>query len=165
MELCREESTISSERRLYKYGALVLIFASLTYEVYQTMVFHKLSLMGLGYSCFFLFLWCWRCLFSYTYILTDSKLLIEKKGLGFTSCTTVNLADTASFTNNYVRSFFRKTKISQYQHLYAATDPRPQRLLVYTKDGRLIGLLFKVSDGFLATMAKTLPDKFLDFQQ
>jgi len=165
LELAKEKSIISGERQFYKYGALSLICISLAYEGYQSIILGRLSLMGIGYSFFFLFLWVWRCLFAYTYMLDEKQLIITRKGLGLTKITLIPLTSIASFTNHYVRSFFRKTKIGKYQHLYSSTDPRPQRLLVYRENDKLIGAIFKVSDEFLAQVRQVIPDKFIDFPQ
>jgi hypothetical protein len=76
LELYREESVVTGERKMYMYGALLLIAASFSYEGYHTFVLSRLSILGWGYSFLFLGLWIWRCLFKYTYILTDKQLVI-----------------------------------------------------------------------------------------
>ena len=75
----------------------------------------------------------------------------------------VNLNDTESFTNNYVRSFFKKTKIGHYIHRYSSMDPNPQRLLVFREKKHLAAVIFKGSDKFMRELKKLMPEKFLNF--
>lgn len=163
MELYREESVATGERKMYMYGALLLIAASFSYEGYHTFVLGRLSILGWGYSFLFLGLWIWRCLFKYTYILTDKQLVIISHGLGIKRSYAVDLELTESFTNKYVKSFFKKTKIGHYIHRYSSLDPTPQRLLVFREGKKLSAVLFKGSDRFIRELKKQIPDKFLDF--
>lgn len=163
MELCREQSLTDKEHKFYKYFALLLIVTSFAYEGYNTFFKNSFSLLGWGYSVLFVFLWLWRCYFTYTCILTDTQLQISMEGLGISRLFQVNLATTESFTNHYQRSFFRKTKIGQYFHRYSSLDPRPQRLLVYREKDSLKAVIFKCSDEFLEKLRQQIPDKFIDF--
>ena len=110
-------------------------------------------------------LWCWRVSFKYTLILyKDKRLEVITEGMFFIKRSySVDLTRTESFTNKYVRSFFRKTKITHYIHRYSSLDENPQRLLVFTegKNNKLAGLLFKCSDNFLKKLQKALPDKYI----
>ena len=163
MELYREESIVTGERKMYMYGAFILIVASFGYEAYHTIVLGRLSVSGWGYSVLFLGMWMWRCLFKYTYILTEKQLIIISHGLGIKRTYAVDLELTESFTNKYVKSFFKKTKISHYIHRYSSVDPTPQRLLVFREGSKLAGVLFKGSDRFIRELRKIVPDKYLDF--
>lgn len=163
MELYREISTVDKEHIIYKYLALCLIFASFAYEAYYSFVLHRTSIVGWGYSVLFLVLWFWRIGFTYTYILTENEFKIVRHGFGFSKTIRVDLHTVESFTNRYVRSFFRKTKISRYTHGYSSVDPRPQRLLVYSRKKALEAIIFKCDDELLAKLKECLPDKFLDF--
>lgn len=165
MELIREVSTVDKEHIFFKYAALGLICVSFAYEAYQTFVFSRTSIFGWGYSFLFLVLWFWRVGFTYTYILTDKELVIERTGFGLKKVVKVPLELVDSFTNTYVRSFFRKTKISKYTHGYSSVDPRKQRLMVYTEKGHLKAVIFKCSDELLEKLREVLPEKYLDFQQ
>ncbi|MCQ2565065.1 MAG: hypothetical protein MJ152_04345, partial [Clostridia bacterium] len=86
---------------------------------------------------------------------------------GFTGHYEVDLSRTESFTDKYVRSFFRKTKIREYYHRNSSLDPNPQRLLCYTKGkkNKLTGLIFKASEEFMKHLRKTLPGKFLQLTE
>ena len=163
MELYREESRVTGERKMYMYGALLLIIVSFGYEAYHTIVLGRLSILGWGYSILFLVMWVWRCLFKYTYILTETQLVIVSHGLGIKRTYAVDLELAESFTNNYVKSFFKKTKISHYIHRYSSVDPTPQRLLVFREGTKLAAVLFKGSDRFIRELRKIIPDKYLDF--
>ena len=164
MELFREESSVSMERQMFMYGALALIALSFAYEGYNTFALGKPNILGWGYSILLFCLWVWRCIFRYTYILKEKELVIISHGLGIRRTYTVKLDATESFTNNYVRSFFRKTKISHYIHRYSSMDPNPQRLLVFTEKKHLAAVIFKCSDKFIRELRKLIPGKFLDFR-
>ena len=165
MELYREESAVSSERKIYMYGALALIGVSFLYEGHNTYILGKPNLLGWGYSILFLIMWFWRCCFRYTYILTENEFVIVSHGLGIKRTYVVNLNNTESFTNNYVRSFFKKTKIGHYIHRYSSMDPNPQRLLVLKKKKHLAAVIFKGSDRFMRELRKLMPEKFLNFSE
>ncbi len=164
MIICTEHTVIDQEHIWYKYLALGLIILSFAYEAYNSFLYGRISLLGWGYSFLFLLMWGWRIGFTYTYTLTETQLVVKKEGFGFVKELSIELSQVESFTNCYVRSFFRKTKISRYAHSYSSTDPRPQRLLVYRQEGRLEAVIFKVSDEFLAHLKESLPDKYLDFK-
>lgn len=163
MELCREQSISDKEHNIYKFIALALIAASFVYEGYSTVFKNNFNILGWGYNVLFVFLWLWRCAFTYTYVLTDTQLQIKMEGMGLTRMFQMDLTTTESFTNHYVRSFFRKTKIGKYYHRYSSLDPRPQRLLVYRRGTSLEGVIFKCSDEFLEKIKEKMPDKFIDF--
>ena len=113
----------------------------------------------------FLIMWFWRCCFRYTYILTENEFVIVSHGLGIKRTYVVNLNNTESFTNNYVRSFFKKTKIGHYIHRYSSMDPNPQRLLVFREKKHLAAVIFKGSDRFMRELRKLMPEKFLNFSE
>ena len=163
MELSKEQSITDKEHNIYKFIALALIAASFAYEGYSTVFRHNFNILGWGYNILFILLWFWRCAFIYTYVLTDTQLEIKMQGLGITRLFKMDLNTTESFTNHYVRSFFRKTKIGKYYHCYSSLDPRPQRLLVYRRGQSLEAVIFKCSDEFLQKMQAQMPDKFIDF--
>lgn len=163
MELYREDSQVSPGNQIYMYGALVLVLLCIGYEAHQTFSLNLFSIMGWGYSVLFLMLWVWRFMFSYTYILTDKEFIIITKGLGLKRTYSVDLSFTESYTNRYVHSFFKKTKISHYIHRYSSADSNPQRMLVFREGKKLAGVLFKSSDKFIKVLRKEMPDKFIGF--
>ena len=164
-EIYREESTTNFTRKVIAGIALLLIVCLFVNEWNNVQETRHLSLVGWGLNLVLLGLWCWRVSFKYTLILyTDKRLAVITEGMFFIKRSySVDLTRTESFTNKYVRSFFRKTKLTHYIHRYSSLDENPQRLLVFTegKKNKLAGLIFKCSDTFLKKLQKTLPDKYI----
>ncbi len=163
MEIYREVSREDSERNFYRYGALLVILALFAWEAYQSSL-GKISLLGWSYATIFLGLWVWRCIFTYTYILTDTEFIVLSHGLGFTRKYVNKLELTESYTNKYVKSFFKKTKLRHYIHRYSSVDGETMRLIVFNENGSLRGVLFKVSDRFIKELRKKMPEKFLPLE-
>ncbi len=164
-EIYREESSTSTDRKVIAAIALFVIALLFYDEGTNLLQTHRINLLGWGMYCCFLGLWVWRVLFSYTLILyREHKLEVISHGLGIRRSYTVDLTRTASFTNRYVKSFFKKTKISRYIHRYNSLDGHTQRLLVFTqgKHNRLAGLLFKASDQFIVHLRRQLPEKYIE---
>ena len=161
----REESTTNFTRKVIAGIALLLIVCLFVNEWNNVQETRQLSLVGWGLNLVLLGLWCWRVSFKYTLILyKDKRLEVITEGMFFIKRSySVDLTRTESFTNKYVRSFFRKTKLTHYIHRYSSLDENPQRLLVFTegKKNKLAGLIFKCSDTFLKKLQKTLPDKYI----
>lgn len=164
-EIYREESTTNFTRKVIAGIALLLIACLFVNEWNNVQETRHLSLVGWGLNLVLLVLWCWRVSFKYTLILyKDKRLEVITEGMFFIKRSySVDLTRTESFTNKYVRSFFRKTKLTHYIHRYSSLDENPQRLLVFTegKKNKLAGLIFKCSDTFLKKLQKTLPDKYI----
>ena len=164
-EIYREESTTNFTRKVIAGIALLLIACLFVNEWNNVQETLQLSLVGWGLNLVLLGLWCWRVSFKYTLILyKDKRLEVITEGMFFIKRSySVDLTRTESFTNKYVRSFFRKTKLTHYIHRYSSLDENPQRLLVFTegKKNKLAGLIFKCSDTFLKKLQKTLPDKYI----
>lgn len=164
-ELYREESGTNTTRKVFAVIALIMI-ASLYWHEWSWLQEHKrFDMLGWGMDTVLLGLWIWRVAFGYTLILyKDHKLEVISHGLGFIRRRyVVDLTRTESFTNKYVKSFFRKTQIKHYIHRYNSLDNNPQRLLVFTegKKNKLAGLIFKASDEFIKHLRKQMPDKYI----
>ena len=164
-ELYREESGTSTQRKIFAVIALLMI-ASLYWHEWTWLQEHRrFDMLGWGMDTVLLALWIWRVAFGYTLILyKDMKLEVISHGLGFIKRSyVVDLTRTESFTDKYVKSFFRKTAIKHYIHRYNSLDENPQRLLVFTegKKNKLAGLLFKSCDEFFRLLRKEMPDKFI----
>ena len=145
-ELYREESGTSTQRKIFAVIALLMI-ASLYWHEWTWLQEHRrFDMLGWGMDTVLLALWIWRVAFGY----------IKRSYV-------VDLTRTESFTDKYVKSFFRKTAIKHYIHRYNSLDENPQRLLVFTegKKNKLAGLLFKSSDEFVRVLRKEMPDKFI----
>lgn len=164
-EIYREESSTNFTRKVIAGIALLLIACLFVNEWNNVQETRQLSLVGWGLNLVLLGLWCWRVSFKYTVILYKEKRLeVITEGMFFIKRSySVDLTRTESFTNKYVRSFFRKTKLTHYIHRYSSLDENPQRLLVFTegKKNKLAGLIFKCSDNFLKKLQKTMPDKYI----
>ncbi len=167
-ELYRETSATSGERKIFAGFALLVIFALFAYEMTAYFDTGRVPVLGIGMDLCLLGLWIWRVAFSYTLILyKDMRLEVITNGLGFSRSTVIDLTRTESFTQKYVKSFFRKTKIKKYIHRYDSIDPNEQRLLVFNeaKEGekkvKLTGLLFKASDNFIKVLRRQMPDKYI----
>lgn len=164
-EICREESTTSFGRKVIAFIALLLIGCLYIYEWMGLQETYRLNLLGWGMDTVLLALWFWRVSFKYTIILyKDKRLEVITSGMFFIKRKyEVDLSRTESITDKYVKSFFRKTKISHYIHRYSSLDNNQQRLLVFTegRKNRLAGLIFKCSDQFLQQLRRQMPDKFI----
>jgi len=164
-EICREVSGTNFTRKVIAGIALLLIACLFVNEWNNVQETRQLSLVGWGLNLVLLGLWCWRVSFKYTVILyKDKRLEVITEGMFLIKRSySVDLTRTESFTNKYVRSFFRKTKLTHYIHRYSSLDENPQRLLVFTegKKNKLAGLIFKCSDSFLKKLQKTMPDKYI----
>ena len=164
-EIYREESSTNFTRKVIAGIALLLIVCLFVNEWNNVQETRQLSIVGWGLNLVLLGLWCWRVSFKYTLILyKERRLEVITEGMFFIKRSySVDLTRTESFTNKYVRSFFRKTKLTHYIHRYSSLDENPQRLLVFTegKKNKLAGLIFKCSDNVLKKLQKTMPDKYI----
>lgn len=164
-EIYREESGTSFGRKVVAFIALLLIGCLYSYEWMQIQETYRMNLLGWGMDTVLLVLWFWRVSFKYTLILyKDKRLKVITSGMFFIKRTyEVDLTRTESITDKYVKSFFRKTRISHYIHRYSSLDENPQRLLVFTegKKNKLAGLIFKSSDKFLQQLRRQMPDKYI----
>lgn len=164
-EIYREESGTSFGRKVIAFIALLLIGCLYSYEWMQIQETYRMNLLGWGMDTVLLVLWFWRVSFKYTLILyKDKRLKVITSGMFFIKRTyEVDLTRTESITDKYVKSFFRKTRISHYIHRYSSLDENPQRLFVFTegKKNKLAGLIFKSSDKFLQQLRRQMPDKYI----
>jgi len=166
-EIARETSEVSGDRKLWAGVALVGILCLYGLEFRGYMQTGHISLVGTGMDTVILGLWVWKVLWKYELILYPSRLVVIGRGIGFTTHCEVDLTRAESYTDKYVKSFFRKTKIRHYFHKNSAIDPNPQRLLCFTegKKNRLAGIIFKCSDEFFKNFKKVLPGKFLQLTE
>ena len=71
-------------------------------------------------------MWIWRVVFKYTYILRDGEMEVISHGVGIRRSFKVDLTKTESYTNKYIKSFFKKTKIRHYIHISRNKILKPQ---------------------------------------
>lgn len=166
-ELYRESTVSAGDRKLWAIVALLGIMALYSLEIRTYLEHGTIGIMGFGLDTVLLALWVWRVLWTYELILYPTRLVVLSKGFGFVRHYEVDLSRAESYTDRYVKSFFRKTKIRHYIHRYCSLDPNPQRLLCFTegKKNKLAGLIFKCSDDFLKEFKKVLPGKFLQLTE
>lgn len=161
MEKCRETTVHGTEQLFWMVLAIIALAAWLVYEF-------QLRAAGRGSYTTFIYIACmagllvWRCAVRYTCILTDREIIIESMLFGYTRQFSLPLDQVESYSNRYIKQFFRKTKISRYVYRYSSIDYRPTRIVVFNRQGKLNGLLLKVSDRFIAQLQEALPDRFLD---
>lgn len=165
--LAREVTVPSGDRKMYAAGALVLILGLYYLEFQNYLKYGQVSLTGVGMDTVILGLWVWKVMWKYELILYPSRLVVIGRGIGFSTHCEVDLTRTESYTDRYVKSFFRKTKIRHYLHKNSAIDPNPQRLLCFTegKKNKLAGIIFKCSEEFFKELRKALPGKFLQLTE
>ncbi len=163
--IIKEQSSSSMMRQIIAFIALILVGSLYWHEFNGYQATGRIDILGWGMDTVLLGLWIWRVAFTYTVILyKDKRLEVITSGLWIIKHSYwVDLTRTESFTDKYVKSFFRKTKIKHYIHRYTSLDDNPQRLLVFTegKKNKLAGLIFKCSDEFLRALRREMPDKFI----
>lgn len=166
-ELYRESTAVAGDRKMWAGCALLAIFALYGMEVRGYLEHGQIGIVGFGLDTVLLGLWCWRVLWKYELILYPTRLVVISRGMGFSRHYEVDLTRAESYTDKYVKSFFRKTKIRHYIHRNCSLDPNPQRLLCFTegKKNKLAGLIFKSSEEFLKELRKVLPGKFLQLTE
>ncbi len=157
MATLREQSTKHQERQKVAYLALAVIICLMGYEGYNALVLHRPSFMGMAYNLVLLGLWVWRCMYNYTYTITDGELIVERQGLGRYQTMTIDLTTAFCFNPEYKSSIFRRTKVSRFKHRYSSLDGNKQRLLVYRHGSQLWGVIFKAGDKFSDQLLKRLP--------
>ncbi|MBR4958406.1 MAG: hypothetical protein IKY55_03180, partial [Phascolarctobacterium sp.] len=109
-ELYRETSTTSNERKVFAGIALLVILGLFGLEVDRYLDSGRIDYLGWGINLCLLCLWVWRVSYGYTLILyKDMRLEVITHGLGLKRSYFVDLTRTESFTQKYVKSFFRKT--------------------------------------------------------
>lgn len=163
-EIYREESSSSNDRKVIAYIAFLCICAMFVHAGWRFVETGRFDPLTWGLYLCLLGLFIWRVCYRYTIILYKNRTMeIITHGLGIRRSYTVDLTRTESFTNKYVRSFFRKTRIGHYIHRYDSLDPNPQRLLVFTegKKNKLAGVIFKGSDTLLKKLQHMMPDKYI----
>jgi len=157
MEKYRETSQFSKKNLVWMVLSILalLVWSGMEIKAYFD---GKPSFLGLAYIGLFTGLLFWRYAVTYVYILTDHHLTIKSKTLSFSRTFTVPLNSVDTYSDQYVRSFFKRTGMSRFVHRYSSGDGQVTRLLVFTKEGKSNALLFKVSDGFMKELKTLVPN-------
>jgi hypothetical protein len=164
LEKYQEDSDRGKEQTGIAGVILAAILAWLSWQIWH----YANGSGGLGvilYVLGFLGLWAWRYAFSYTYILTGSTVEVVTRGWGLERKLVVEVNSIESFATRYHKKFFRQTGIKKYLYRYSSADPRPTRILVFTREGKMHGLLFKASDEFIGRLDERLPGRLLDMKE
>ena len=164
MEKYRETSERDHNQVVIMWIMIIGLCVWLGYEV-NGFLNHHGSLIGIGYVPFMAGLLVWRYCFHYTYILTNTEMVVITEGLGIKRTFTVELSKTESFADIYKKKFFRQTGIRRYRYLYSSVDGRPTRIFIFRENGKMSAVLFKVSDNFMNELAAMMPTQYLRFQE
>jgi len=161
MEKCRDGTVYNKGQLVWLLLATIALLGWLAYEV-QSYLAGKGNYMGVGYILLFTGLLIWRYAFRYTCILHQDAMVVISEGLGISRTFRINLDDVESFSNKYVKGFFRRTGISRYLYRYSSGDSRPTRILVFRQSGKMHAVLFRANDTFIEELAKLKPDNYLN---
>lgn len=156
MEKYRETSQFNKGKIPLLVLSIVALVAWAWIEVTAYMA-GKPSFLGIAYILLFSGLLFWRYVVSYVYILTDKELIIISQILCFSRRFHVSLDSVESYSEEYVRSFlFTRAGVSRFVHRHSSGDGQMMRQLVFGKQGKLVGVLFKVSDGFMKELKNAI---------
>lgn len=141
--------------------ALIILLAWMAYEIRM----YLSTAAGPGaiiYILGFLGLFIWRYAFRYTYILSADELAVVTEGLGLERRFAVKAGEVEGFAVKYKKKLLKGRGIKKLIYRYSSLDPNPVRILLFKRDGRLQGLLFKGSDEFFRNLQELLPEKTID---
>jgi hypothetical protein len=164
MEIYKETSQRGKERGAVAAVTLAAVLAWLGWQIWLY-IKGTAGFGGIVYVLAFFALWAWRYAFSYTYTLTAGAIEIVTSGWGLERKLVVPLESVESFATRYHKKFFRQTAIKKYLYRYSSADPRPTRIVVFGRDGKMHGLLIKVSDEFIGRLAEIMPNRLLDLEE
>lgn len=163
MNAYTEESIVKFENKYYAIAGLVAITIYFGYEISRYFTQNYFSTIGIGYSILFYIIWGWKCLLKYTYTLTDTEIIFVTDYKFFKLTKVIKLEDIESFSNTYIKKFFKKTKISRYYYRYTFLDGRPERLIAFNRKNKLAGIIFKCSDTMIKKLQEKLPERYIKF--
>jgi len=164
-EICRETSTRDTGHMYIAYLTMFLIVGMLCYDVNNMLSHGIFKPIMLGLEFLWIVLWIWKVMVRYEAILRENELEIVSILFGMRRSIKFDLTKTESFSDRYVRSFFRRTRISKYYHRFSMVDPEVKRIIAFNNGKRLEALLFCCSDHFLKEMIKVMPDKYIGLAQ
>lgn len=144
-----QETTEYSIKNLISMGLIIAVLIGWLTIERESYVSGKPSFLGIGYILFFSCLVIWRYAVRYTYLLTDQELSITSRFLWFSPTIVIPLHSIETYSNRYVKQFFKRAGMSRYIYRYSSGDSRPTRILIFKEKGKLNAVLFKVSDQFM----------------
>lgn len=164
MEQYRETTIYSKEKLFWMWLAIIALVIWFFVEI-KAILSGDLNFGGIAYILFFSGLLIWRYAVSYTYALTKHELMIHSNFLGFSKHFIVSFDEVESYSDQYIKKFFRRTGIGTYIYRYCSGDGKTTRILLFKKNGKKQALLFKVSDTFMLQLQKQMPEKYLDLRE
>ncbi len=105
-------------------------------------------------------LWFWRCAFDYTYGFNNKEFIIEGSGFGFKRVYKYPFEQIDSFRYEGKQKLFGRDVISRYVSRFSSSDANDLRLLIFNKNGKLLGIKFKSTDLLLDKLKALKPEKF-----
>lgn len=144
-----QETTEYSIKNLIAMGLSIAVLVGWLVIERESYLNGKPSFLGIGYIIFFSCLIIWRYAVRYTYQLTDQELSITSCFLWFSPTIIIPLHSIETYSNRYVKQFFKRAGMSRYIYRYSSGDSRTTRIVVFKEKGKLSAVLFKVSDHFM----------------
>ncbi|MDT8902282.1 hypothetical protein [Anaeroselena agilis] len=162
--MVREKSSWGREQAVIGAAALAALLAWMAYEI-------KMYLStGAGpgaiiYILGFLGLFVWRYAFRYTYIASADEVAVVTEGLGLERRFAVNASEVEGFAVKYNKKALKGRGINKFIYRYSALDPNPVRILLFRRDGKLQGVLFKGSEEFFRSLQELMPGKNINLAE
>lgn len=144
-----QETTEYSTKNLIGMGLIIAVLVGWLVIERDSYLGGKPSFLGIGYILFFSCLLIWRYAVRYTYLLTDQELRITSQLLCFSPTIVIPLDSIETYSNRYVKQYFKRAGMSRYIYRYSSGDGRMTRIIVFKDKGKLSAVLFKVSDQFM----------------
>lgn len=155
-----EYSGYKKEKLMWMWLAVFCLVLWVAFQIKAALA-GQLNLTAAAYFLLFSGLMIWRYGISYTYVLTEEELLIYSKILGISWRCVIPFAAIETYSNQYVKRFFRHSGMKKYQYQYCSADGQPIRIIVFYKNGKKNAVLLKTSDIFIKKLQILLPDKYL----
>ena len=147
-----QETTTYSTQNLIGMGLIIAVLIGWLAFERDSYISGTPSFLGLGYILFFSCLLIWRYGVRYTYQITDQELSITSRFLWFSPTIIIPLDSIETYSNRYVKQYFKRAGMSRYLYRYSSGDGRPTRIVVFKEKDKRNAVLFKVSDQFMEKM-------------
>lgn len=163
MEKCIQHSVYSKENLVWFFLGAAALVAWFLFQI-QEILYGRINILAVAYFLLFAGLFVWRYGFTYTYILTETELIIQRRCLHFSKVSRISLDSIEFYSDQYKRSMFRKLglRVSRYQYQYCGGDGNKTRVLLFLRNGKKEAVLFKVNEVFIEKLDEALPGKYLD---
>ncbi len=159
MAIYKESSVYTGFDKNLRWGSLLLMLGVLCAEIYYTLI-GRMHWEVWVYCAVFIFLWCWRCGFDYTYSFNPKEFIVEQAGLGFSKTYRYPFSEIESISYACDRKLFKRDGVNKYVSRFSSSDANDLRLIVVLKDGKKLGVMIKSTAIILDKIKKIQPDKF-----